>query len=271
MSKTIRNYQSSIVQVLSFYGMQSMPFGKDIHTSEVFRTIALKDAQAMLELGVETEDILLLSGPVGCGKSVTVRHFMASLDSNLYIPVYLQGQIKSVPELYKMILKELLIEPPFSHTKAKSLYTKSVTEMKKKPVIIIDDAQDMSDLPLLAIKSLVNFMQDSRNRVTILLSGQLELKDKLMYSTFAAIRQRIKLDISLNPMSLEEACRFIDHSLTICGRQAPVFSDNAKSEIYKMASGIPRVICRICFKALIQGTIKKRDVIDSVDIPFDNF
>lgn len=271
MSEAITNYRSSIVQVLTFYGMQSMPFGKDIHPSEVFQTIALKDAQAMLEMGVETEDILLLYGLVGCGKSVTLRHFMASLDSNQYIPVYLQGQIKSVPELYKMILKGLLIEPPFSPTKAKNLYSRSIMEMKKKPVIILDDAQDMADRPLLAIKSLVNFVQDSRNKVTILLSGQPELKDKLMYSMFAAIRQRIKLDISLNPMSLEETCRFIDHSLAICGRQASVFSDNAKSEIFKMASGIPRVVCRICFKALIQGTIKKRDVIDSGDIPLDNF
>ncbi|MBN2882955.1 MAG: AAA family ATPase [Clostridia bacterium] len=271
MSEAIIHYKSSIVQVLTFYGMQTMPFGKDIHTSEVFQALALKDAQAMLEMGLETEDILLLTGPVGCGKSVTVRHFMASLDNNRYIPIYIQGQIKSVTELYKMILKGLLIEPPFSPTKAKILYIKSIMEMKKKPVIIIDDAQDMADQSLLAIKSLVNFAQDSSNKVTILLSGQPELKDKLTYSMFAAIRQRIKLDISLNPMSLEETCRFIDHFLAICGRQVSVFSDNAKSEIFRMASGIPRVVCRICFKALIQGTIKKRDVIDSGDIPFDSF
>jgi len=271
MRKTTRNYKSSIIQVLSFYGLNTMPFGKEIHTSDIFKTSTLEDAQAMLELGVETEDILLLSGPVGCGKSVTVRHFMASLDINLYNPVYLQGHIKSATELYKMILKGLLIEPPFSAPKAKSLYAKSVAEMKKKPVIIIDDAQDMADLPLLSIKSLVNFAQDSSNRVTVLLSGQPELKDRLMFSLFAAIRQRIKLNIALRPMSLEEACRYIDHSLKICGRPAPIFSDNAKSEIFKIASGIPRIICSICFKALIQGTINKRDVIDSNDISFDDF
>ena len=271
MKKKSRNYESSIVRVLNFYGLQTMPFGKEIHTSDIFQTTALKNAQAMLELGVETEDILLLYGLVGCGKSVAVRHFIATLDTNLYTPVYLQGQIKSVTELYKLILKGLLIEPPFSPVKTKTLYTRSVLEMKKKPVIIIDDAQDLADTPLLTVKSLVNFLQDSSNRVTVLLSGQPELKDRLMFSLFAAIKQRIKLDIALNPMSLEEACRYIDHSLKICGRPASLFSDNAKSEIFKISSGIPRVICSICYKALIQGTIQKKDIIDSGDIPFDNF
>jgi len=271
MSEVITNYRSSIVQVLTFYGMGSMPFSKEIQTAEVFQTSALKDAQAMLEMGVETEDILLLSGPIGCGKSVILRYFMASLDNNRYIPVYIQGQIKSVAELYKTILKSLLIEPPFSPAKAKSLYTKSIMEMKKKPVIIFDDAQEISDQSLLAIKSLINFVQDSSNKVTILLTGQPELKEKLKYSMFAAIQQRIKLDIALNPMSLEETCQFIDHSLEICGREVSVFSDNAKSEIFKMTSGIPRGVCRVCYKALIQGTILKRDIIDSGDIPFDGF
>lgn len=271
MYKKIQDYQSNIVQVLNFYGLTYMPFGKEIHCSDIFQTVALKDAQAMLELGVETEDILLLTGPVGCGKSVTIRYFIASLNSNLYIPVYIQGFVKTAVELCKIILKEILIDPPFAPLKVKSLYSKSVMEMNKKPVIIIDDAQDMMDSPLLSIKSLVNFEQDSKNKVTILLAGQPELKDRLSFTLFSAIRQRIKLDIFLNPMSLEETCRYIDHSLKICGRPSPVFSDNAKSEIFKMASGIPRVINRICFKALIQGTIKKIDIIDSGNIPFDNF
>jgi len=266
-----KEYQSSIVQVLNFYGLSCMPFGKEIHSSDIFQTAALKDAYAMLELGVETEDILLLSGPIGCGKSVTIRYFISSLNSNLYVPVYIQGQIKSASDLCKMILKELLIDPPFSPAKVKALYSKSVMEMNKKPVIIIDDAQDLMDAPLLSIKALINFEQDSRNKVTVLLAGQPELKDRLSFSLFSSIRQRIKLDIFLNSMSLEETCRYIDHSLKICGRPSSVFSDNAKAEIYKISSGIPRVITRVCFKALIQGTIRKTEIIDSGDIPLDNF
>lgn len=271
MSKIVSDHQSGITQVLNFYGLSCMPFGKEIHWRDIFQTSTLKNASAMLEMGVETEDILLLSGPVGSGKSVTIRNFISTIDTNRYSSVYIHGYVKTATGLCKMILKELLIDPPFNPVKSKSLYSKSIMDMPKKPVIILDDAQDMSDNALLSIKSLVNFNQDSTNKVTIILSGQPELKDKLSFSMFSAIRQRIKLNIILEPITLKETCEYIDHSLQICGRPNTIFSDNAKSEIYKISSGIPRVINKICFQALIQGTIKKKDIIDSGDIPFEHF
>jgi energy-coupling factor transporter ATP-binding protein EcfA2 len=40
----------------------------------------------MLSLGVESEDILLVSGPIGSGKSVALRSFIAALDPNRFSP-----------------------------------------------------------------------------------------------------------------------------------------------------------------------------------------
>jgi type II secretory pathway predicted ATPase ExeA len=144
-------------QILNFYGLACMPFSKNIATSEIFSSHGLADAGTMLELGVETEDILLLTGPIGCGKSVTLRHFISALDPNTYLPLYLTGNINSSAELYKRILTGLLIDPPFSPTKAKSLYFKAIAELSKKPVVIIDDAQDVRDTALLDLKSMINF------------------------------------------------------------------------------------------------------------------
>jgi MSHA biogenesis protein MshM len=248
-----------------------MPFSKNIAASEIFSSRALADAATMLELGVETEDILLLTGPIGCGKSVALRHFISALDPNMYLPLYLTGNINSSAELYKRILTGLLIEPPFSPAKAKALYFKTITELSKKPVVIIDDAQDVRDAALLDIKSMINFDQDSKNRITFILAGQPELREKLSYALFASIRQRIKLNIALKGMGLEETCAYIEHNLKICGRPHAIFSDNAKSEIFKRSEGLARVINRICFKALIIGAIEKLDVIDSKDIPANDF
>jgi MSHA biogenesis protein MshM len=262
--------KSGIFRVLDFYGFQAMPFAKSIPNSEIFLSSGLLDAQSMLEMGVATEDILMVSGPIGCGKSVALRYFMNSLDSNSYLPVYMTGNINSPSEFYKRVLQALLIDPPFSPIKAKAVYFKSISDMSKKPVVVVDDAQDMRDSALLSVKDMVNFESDSKSRITFILSGQPELKRMISYSIFAAIRQRIKLDIVFKGLTLEETCAYIDHSIGICGRPSSVFSDNAKSEIFKRAGGVARRINRLCFKALILGAINKKEIIDSADVPVED-
>lgn len=259
--------KSGITTVLDFYGLSTMPFSKDIPVPRIFLSRALEDAQSMLEMGVVTEDILLISGPIGCGKSVALRYFIDSLDTNAYQPVYLAGNINSPSEFYKRILSSLLVEPPFSPVKAKAVYFKTISGMTRKPVVIVDDAQDMRDGAMLCVKDMVNFECDSKNRITFVLAGQSELKHRISLTTFMAIQQRIKLDIVLKCLTLEETCAYIDHSLKISGRPSTVFSDNAKSEIFKKSDGVARRINRICFKALLWGAINVKEIIDSADIP----
>jgi len=127
----------------------------------------------------------------------------------------------------------------------------------------------LQDSAILSVKDMVNFESDSKCRITFILSGQPELKRLISYSAFIAIRQRIKLDIVLKSFSLEETCAYIDHSIMICGRPSAVFSDNAKSEIFKRACGVARRINRLCFKALILGAINKKEIIDSADVPVE--
>ena len=55
--------------VMNFYGFTRMPFDKDFESADAFHSPSLADTVAMLGLGVESEDILLVAGPIGSGKS----------------------------------------------------------------------------------------------------------------------------------------------------------------------------------------------------------
>lgn len=254
--------------VLDFYGLKNMPFGKEIAVEDIFSTSQINNTSAMLKLGLADEDIILLTGPVGSGKSVTLRTFTDSLDLNKYTPVYLRGNNMNQVELYKFILQEMKIEAPRSRIKVKTLYFKTVSEATKKPVVIIDDAQDMSEEALLSIKAMVNFDQDSTSRICFVLAGQPELRETIRFSQFESLRQRIKLNVHLTGMGLEETCAYIDHSLKVSGRAISIFSDSAKSEIYNRSEGISRQVNKVCYQAIINGAINKCDIIDSKDLPF---
>lgn len=254
--------------VLDYYGLTQMPFGKDIGSENIFPSAQIMNTSAMLTLGVANEDIILLTGPVGSGKSVTLRKFTAGLDLNSYTPIYLQGNNMNQVELYKFILQEMKIEAPRSRIKVKTLYFKTISEATKKPVIIIDDAQDMSEEALLSIKAMVNFNQDSASRICFILAGQPELREKIRFSHFESLRQRVKLNVDLKGMSLEETCGYIDHSLKISGRETSLFSDSAKGEIFNRSEGISRMVNKLCYQAILTGAINKCDIIDSKDLPF---
>ena len=253
--------------ILSHYGFSRLPFGKDISPNEVFPTASGTEAISMLELGLETEDIMVLTGPIGCGKSLMLRAATHRFDSNAYQVIYLRGSIGKPAELFKLVLQGMKINPPHSITKAKPVFYDAVTEAKRKPVIVIDDAQDTSPEALLMLKAMTNFDGDSSNRITFILAGQPELAATLQFAHFDALRARIRLSHALAPMSLEETIKYIDHGLAIAQYTGSLFSDKARMEIYNRTGGIARAINTLCYRAILGGVIEQKQVLDAADIP----
>lgn len=257
--------------VLDFFGLSRLPFSKNISPKNVFEPQSYKEAFARLDFGVSNEDILLITGPIGSGKSVVLKSFISSLDTNQYAPVYLPGTNISDGELYKSVLAGLKTEPPHLAATAKRLFFKTVADQTRKPVIVIDDAQELRDSALIGIKGMVNFDFDSLNKITFILAGEPEMKERLVYSQFSSLRQRIRVSFEMYGMSLEETCQYIDHHTKICGRPSSVFADDAKSEIHKRSSGMPRMINTICYKSILYAATNEINIIDSSNLDPDDF
>lgn len=257
--------------ILNHYGFSRMPFGKEIAADDIFKTQTLSQATAMLELGLDSEDIMVLTGPIGCGKSLIVRHAAAGFDTNRYQLIYLRGSLTNASELFKLVLGGMKVDPPHSIFKAKPLFFSTVSEAARKPIVVLDDAQDASPEALLAIKAMTNFDSDSRNRITFILVGQPELTTILGYSHFDSLRARIRLAHQLTGMSLQETCAYIDHGLAIVQRQEKLFSDAAKMQIFKRTTGIARHVNTLCYQAIVRGAINEKHVIDTQDLPEDIF
>jgi len=252
--------------MLDFYGFHSVPFSKDIATKDLFSTAAHTDALGMLGLAAGKEDVVLLTGVIGTGKSVVLRSFIHELDENHFAPVYIRGSSLTATQLYKYILAGLNITPPYTAAAARMLYFRKVPEFVRLPFIVIDDAQDLPDSTLAEIKSLVNFDLDSRNCITVVLAGQPEIIRRIKMEHLNALRQRIRLSVPMGPMKCEESVGYIDHHTRICGNENLLFSEAAKADIFKKTNGVARAINTICYNTLLQGAARDLKLIDSNDI-----
>jgi len=256
--------------VLDFFGFSHLPFSKILSPRQLFHSTAYKEAFAQLEYGIPVEDIMLLSGPVGCGKSVVVNALMHALDSNHYSPIYVRGNNLTEVELYKSILCALDHVPPYFSGAAKRLFYRIVPELSKQPVIFLDDAQEMKDSALLAIKSMANFGSDSQHRITFVLCGQPELRATLKLSRYLALKQRIRLFFHMKGMGLQETCAYIDHHITEAGKPTPVFADDAKSDVHRYSEGIPRRVNLICYRSIVNAALNEINIIDSKNLILDD-
>jgi type II secretory pathway predicted ATPase ExeA len=254
-------------KLLTHFGFTKMPFTKDVRREDIFKSSMIQNVQGMFDLGISTEDMMLVSGEIGCGKSVALRLFLDSLDGNRYYPLYLKSGGMNAAHLYKAILSGLKIDSPFRLHAAKMLYEKAIPEFRKKPIIILDDAQDLGDDALLEIKNLVSFDADSKNRLCVIIAGQSEIAEKLQFALFASVKQRIRLQYQAEGMTLEETCQYVQHHMSICGRQTSLFSEDAKAEIFKRSNGISRLVNKECYIALIAAYTKGRDLVEPSLLP----
>ena len=97
-----------------FYGLSSLPFSRTIATKDLFPTASQKELGARLAYLVRERGFGLVTGEIGSGKSTAVRAFAASLDFNRYLVVYLANPTTGITGLYRDLLLQLGVEPPFS-------------------------------------------------------------------------------------------------------------------------------------------------------------
>lgn len=256
--------------VLDFYGLSHMPFSKTLSPEKAFATQGFKEGYAQLEYGISDEDFLLLTGPVGVGKSVVLGALIHNIDTNRYIPLYIRGSGLSEGELFKSILAGLDREPPRFTQTAKRMFYAVIPDLTRKPIVVIDDAQEMKESAMMSLKSMANFTADSQSKITFILSGQPELKARLKLSQFLPLTQRIRLFFHMKPMSLKETAGDIDYHTSAAGNPAPLFSDSAKADIHRHSEGIPRVVNTACYRSLINAVVKGVKVIDSSNVFFEN-
>jgi general secretion pathway protein A len=107
-------------------------------------------------------------------------------------------------------LRDIGITPAQSSSEMHEQLTRAlITENRagRKFVVVIDEAQNLSDAVLERVRLLTNFETSRGKLMQIVLSGQPQLSDKLMQASLVQLRQRISTICRLDPLSAEETVR----------------------------------------------------------------
>jgi general secretion pathway protein A len=133
----------------------------------------------------------------------------------------------------------------------------------RQAIIIIDEAQNLTEEALEEIRLLSNLEADNFKLVQIILVGQPELKQIIARPSLRQLRQRVSISCHLNPLNREEIEEYIFHRLGTVGKRDCVnFADGVFDAIYRFSGGIPRLINLICDYLLLTAFVEESHDID---------
>ncbi|MDR0286135.1 MAG: AAA family ATPase [Clostridiales bacterium] len=249
-----------------FYGFSAVPFSRSIPVSALYRDDDRNEHVNRLKYAAKNQLFVVLSGESGVGKTTILRRFSEELDNAEYIIVYISDSKLTPRHFYKGILEQLGFESKYFRGDAKSQLHKEIEIMKAvhnvHPVVIVDEAHLLGREMLEEVRFLLNLKMDSQSPMSLVLSGQSELRDKLRLQSYAAIRQRIDIQCQVGKLDMSQTCKYIKAHLAYAGCSKDIFSEGAIEDIYKFSCGIFRLINKVCVASLTYGSQNRKTIID---------
>ena len=239
-----------------FFGLEQQPFSLTPNTSLYYGLPPHEEALEVLNTALlNGEGFIKVTGEVGTGKTMVLRLFMGKLSDN-YELVYIPNPILTPAELKLSIAKELQLDVDnVSSLSLNDIINNRLLELNKankKVVMIVDEAQALSDETLEAIRLLGNLETEQQKMLHIILFGQPELDYKLLQNNFRQLLQRISFSYALRPLNEHETYSYLNYRMKASGfKGIEVFSRKVSQRIYKASHGIPRLINVIANKSLM--------------------
>jgi putative secretion ATPase (PEP-CTERM system associated) len=252
----------------AYFNLKENPFGTTPDPRFLYKGKAHREALAYLAYGVfRKKGFLALTGEVGIGKTTIMRAFIQTFHPCLEVAFVLNTKV-SFSELLYMLLTDFGIE---IKNDSKVAMLSELNEYlihryahNQNPLLIIDEAQNLTPDVLEELRMLSNLETDEQKLIQIVLIGQPELTRVLMRDDLRQLRQRIPGVFHMQFLSRDEVFSYIRYRLGVAGltNGQLMFSDNAVDAIHQFSSGIPRLINMLCDRVLLRGYLQKTRVVE---------
>jgi general secretion pathway protein A len=251
-----------------FYGLRANPFNVNPDPRYLFLTRHTEEALACLTYGIQSRKgfVSCSREKSGTGKTTLINKLLEWLRLQQVATAFIFNSRLNTPQFLDYMMADFGIP---CDSKAKSqillrLYNWLLDRYRagETAVLIVDEAQNLSDEVLEEIRMLTNLETFTEKLLQIVLVGQPELEQKLKQPQLRQLRQRLTLRAKTHALTLDETKAYVQQRLRIAGSNGQqIFDPEALVAIHRYASGIPRVINLLCEHCLVSAFVDQQKVI----------
>jgi len=232
----------------ALYGLKWDPFSREVPPEALLRTTLAESLCWRTEhVLIEEGGFASVMGEPGTGKSTCLRlleqHLLRGSSTKV---VALEHTSGSVSDLYRELGERfgVALTPRNRWGGFKALrecWWAHLEQTLLRPVLLVDEAQEMSATVLSELRLLSSMRFDSRVVLSVILAGDTRLQDKLREEALAPLGSRLRIRIALEPLDKEGLQSLLEHRLETAGG-ASLLTPGLKTALVERAAGNPRTL-----------------------------
>jgi type II secretory pathway predicted ATPase ExeA len=251
----------------SRFGLTHHPLPRDASGKSFFdQTAGYQRLEMYFQELIDEPGLGVLTAEAGVGKTAAIRNLCAQLPEPDFKVTYLCDTAVSPFDLYRTLALELGLKP--SHRRAqlwwdlKRTITHLVEEQHTLPLLVLDEAQLVSDAFLEDLCGFLNFAFDRKSLLTVWLVGLPQLSTRLRMRHHAPLASRIVARVQLEPLAREDFAALVDHGIKAAGVKDKLLSDSALELLWRKSNGVPRAASRLLRAALREAHRKNQNLVE---------
>jgi general secretion pathway protein A len=243
-------------KLLALYGLKWNPFSPELPNEALLVNAKVESFCWRVENALVREGgFALISGDPGSGKSVALRLVAERLARLHGLSVGVLSHPSSrLADFYREVgeLFGVALQPHNRWATFKTLRERWLThvhETRMRPVLLIDEAQELLPSVLAELRLLASTQFDSRTVLTVVLAGDGRLTERLRHDELRPLGSRIRLRLPMDYASSEELNACLTHLLEHAGNPT-LMNEVLKSTICDHAAGNYRTMTTIAANLL---------------------
>ena len=254
-------------KLLALYSLKFNPFLPDIPVSALFVSAAIESFCWRMQNQVGEGGFAMVSGEPGTGKSAALRILTDRLGAlrDVLVGVLTRPQA-SVADFYRELghLFKVALSPHNRWNGAKALREKWQAQIETslyRPVLIIDEAQEMKTAVLCELRLLASTDLDSRCILSVVLAGDSRLTDRLHHADLLPMASRIRTRLRTEAATSEQLNDYLSHLLEKAGN-IRLMTPEVKTALCEHAAGNLRLLMNMANELLDAAVRREVDQID---------
>lgn len=254
-------------KLLSLFGLKWNPFSPDVPTDALLVTPRVESFCWRVENLAREGGFALVTGTPGIGKSVSLRLLVERLSALREVKIGVMVRPHSgVSDFYRELgdLFGVQLSPHNRWAGAKVLRERwqgHIDAALVRPVLVADEAQDMSTVVLNEMRHLSSARLDSHMLLTTILAGDARLVEKFRTDDLLPLSSRMRVKLNLDRATPDELEQCLRHCMTKAGA-AKLMTPELVTTLCEHAAGNYRTLMTMASDLLVTGAQREVKQLD---------